>query len=85
MTAEVDLAEGYLRRGLPLVHWVPPELQLDVALFIHGGLAILRAIRQQNDDVWTCAAGDFQDDQAFAGLEMLVGTVRGAGSRKISP
>jgi len=38
---------------LPLVRWVPPELQLDVALFIHGGLAILRAIRQQNYDVWT--------------------------------
>jgi squalene synthase HpnC len=53
MTAEVDLAEGYLRAGLPLVRWMPLELQLDVALFIHGGLAILRAIRQQNYDVWT--------------------------------
>ena len=53
MAAEVDLAEGHLRRGLPLVRWMPPELQLDVALFIHGGLAILRAIRQQNYDVWT--------------------------------
>ena len=42
-----------LARGLPLVRWMPPELQLDVALFIHGGLAILRAIRQQNYDVWT--------------------------------
>jgi len=53
MAAEVDLAEGHLRRGLPLVRWMPPELQLDVALFIHGGLAILHAIRQQNYDVWT--------------------------------
>ena len=53
MTAEVDLADGLLRRGLPLIRWMPPELQLDVALFIHGGLAILRAIRQQNYDVWT--------------------------------
>lgn len=53
LAAEVDLAEGYLRTGLPLVRWMPPELQLDVALFIHGGLAILRAIRQQNYDVWT--------------------------------
>jgi phytoene/squalene synthetase len=53
MTAEVDLAEGHLRRGLPLIRWMPPELQLDVALFIHGGLAILRAIREQNYDVWT--------------------------------
>jgi squalene synthase HpnC len=53
MAAEVDLAEGHLQRGLPLVRWVPPELQLDVALFIQGGLAILRAIRQQDYDVWT--------------------------------
>ena len=53
MAAEVDLAEGYLRRGLPLVALMPPELQLDVALFIHGGLAILRAIRRQDYDVWT--------------------------------
>ncbi len=53
MAAEVDLAEGYLRRGLPLVKWLPPELQLDVCLFVHGGLAILKAIRQQNYDVWT--------------------------------
>ena len=53
LAAQVDLAEGYLRAGLPLVRWMPLELQLDVALFIHGGLAILRAIRQQNYDVWT--------------------------------
>lgn len=53
MTAEVDLAEGYLRAGLPLVRWMPPELQLDVALFIHGGLSILKSIRRQNYDVWT--------------------------------
>jgi phytoene/squalene synthetase len=32
---------------------MPPELQLDIALFLHGGLAILQAIRRQNFDVWT--------------------------------
>ena len=53
IAAEVDLAEGHLLAGLPLIRWMPPELQLDVALFLHGGLAILRAIRQQNYDVWT--------------------------------
>jgi squalene synthase HpnC len=53
LAAEVDQAEGYLRRGLPLVPLMPPELQLDVALFVHGGLAILRAIRRQDYDVWT--------------------------------
>ena len=53
LAAEVDQAEGYLRRGLPLVPLMPPELQLDVALFVHGGLAILEAIRRQDYDVWT--------------------------------
>ena len=53
LAAQVELAEGCLRRGEPLVGLVPPELQLDVALFIHGGLAILDAIRRQDYDVWT--------------------------------
>ena len=53
LAAEVDQAEGYLRRGLPLATLMPPELQLDVALFVHGGLAILEAIRRQDYDVWT--------------------------------
>ncbi len=50
---QVQRAEGWLRRGLPLVGLMPPGLQLDVALFIHGGLAILEAIRRQDYDVWT--------------------------------
>ncbi len=53
LAAQVELAESWLRRGIPLVGLVPPELQLDVALFIHGGLAILDAIRRQDCDVWT--------------------------------
>jgi squalene synthase HpnC len=53
MTAEVDLAESYLRRGLPLVKLMPDALKLDIALFIHGGLAILRGIRQLQYDVWS--------------------------------
>jgi squalene synthase HpnC len=53
MAAEVEQAEGYFREGLPLVNLMPLELQLDIALFIHGGLAILQAIRGQNYDVWT--------------------------------
>ena len=52
MAAEVDLAEGLLRSGLPLVRMMPLDLQLDVALFVHGGLAILDAIRRQDYDVW---------------------------------
>lgn len=53
LAAEVDEAEGFLRRGLPLVELMPDELRLDIALFIEGGLAILGAIRRQQYDVWT--------------------------------
>src|SRR3972149_511635 len=53
MQMQVDRAEGFLRAGLPLVKMVPPQLRLDVALFVAGGLAILRAIRRQDYDVWT--------------------------------
>ncbi len=52
LAAEVSEAEGWLRRGLPLVGMVPGELRVDVSLFIHGGLAILDAIRRQDFDVW---------------------------------
>ena len=52
MAYEVARAEGWLRRGLPLVNIVRPALQLDVALFIHGGLAVAEAIRSQEYDVW---------------------------------
>jgi squalene synthase HpnC len=51
--AQVDQAEGFLNSGLPLIRRLPKALQLDVALFVHGGLAILKAIRQQNFDVWS--------------------------------
>jgi len=52
MEAAVAEAEGFLRRGLPLVEMMPEELRLDVALFVHGGLAILDKIRQVEYDVW---------------------------------
>ena len=42
-----------MRAGLPLIKMMPRDLRLDVALFIQGGLAILRAIRRQDYDVWT--------------------------------
>jgi squalene synthase HpnC len=53
LAAEVDEAEAWLRRGPPLVGRVPRWMQLDVALFIHGGLAILEAVRRQDYDVWS--------------------------------
>jgi len=53
MAAEAAEAEGWLRRGQPLVPLVPEELRLDVALFIHGGLALVEAIRRNQYDVWS--------------------------------
>ena len=53
LAAEVDRAERWLRAGLPLVGRVPRWLQIDLSLFIHGGLAILSAIRRAEFDVWT--------------------------------
>jgi len=53
LDAQVSEAEGWLRRGLPLVGMMPHALRLDIALFIQGGLAILEAIRRQDFDVWT--------------------------------
>ncbi len=53
LAVEVEQAEGYLRAGLPLIKSVPEALQLDIALFIQGGLAVLQAIRRGDFDVWT--------------------------------
>ncbi len=53
LAVEVERAEGYLRRGAPLVGKMPPELRADVALFVGGGLAILEAIRRADYDVWS--------------------------------
>jgi len=53
LAEEVDHAEGWLRRGQPLVAAMPAELQLAVLLFLRGGEAILRQIRQQGFDVWS--------------------------------
>jgi squalene synthase HpnC len=49
----VDHTEQLFREGLPLAAQMSPGLRLSVALFAQGGLATLKAIRQQNYDVWT--------------------------------
>jgi phytoene/squalene synthetase len=53
LAAQVEVAEGLLRRGIPLVGMMPPELRVSIALFIEGGLAVAAAIRRQDYDVWT--------------------------------
>ena len=52
LAGQVDRAEAMLRAGEPLVGRVPRELQLDVALFIRGGLTVLDRIRRQDYNVW---------------------------------
>lgn len=52
MREEVDRAERYLRAGEPLVERMPRDLRLDVALFVAGGLAVVRAIRELDYNVW---------------------------------
>ncbi|MBL9124251.1 MAG: squalene/phytoene synthase family protein, partial [Planctomycetaceae bacterium] len=46
-------AEVLFAAGEPLVARLPRELQLDVWLFIAGGRAILRKIREAGYDVWS--------------------------------
>ena len=53
LALHVDQADGLLRDGLPLAATMPRGLRLAVALFVHGGLATLEAIRRQDYDVWT--------------------------------
>jgi phytoene/squalene synthetase len=49
---EVDRAEQWLREGAVLPRKMSVGLRVPVALFLHGGLATLEAIRRQRFDVW---------------------------------
>lgn len=77
---EVDRAEQWLRRGLPLVDLMPRGLAGDVWLFAHGGLKILAKIRRLDYDVVTRRPKVSKLDQAL----LLVGCLwrnRFGGSR----
>ena len=52
MRHEVDRARDFFSRGAPLVQLMPAFAQLDVELFIQGGLAILRKIEHRGYNVW---------------------------------
>jgi len=52
MRFEVDRARQYLTDGLPLVENLPGRLQIDIELFIRGGLKILEEIERINYRVW---------------------------------
>jgi squalene synthase HpnC len=53
MIFQVERAEKFIRAGTPIINLMPPGLKIDTALFICGGLAVLKAIRRRNCDVWT--------------------------------
>lgn len=53
MAAAVDDAETRLLAGRPLVAIVPRDFRVAVDLFLHGGLAVLDAIRRLDYDVWS--------------------------------
>ncbi len=48
---ECELAEEHFHRGLPLVERVPRWFARDVALFAHGGLSVIHALRKIDFDV----------------------------------
>ena len=57
---------------------MPRELRLDVALFVAGGLAILRAIRDQDYDVWHAPADRLATAKQLGCLcRLLVADARG--------
>lgn len=53
MQFEVIRAREWLERGLPLVPQMPGRLQVDIDLFIQGGLLILQGIEQIDYRVWS--------------------------------
>ncbi len=48
MKFEVERAQDWFRKGLPLISQVDRELAIDLDLFSRGGLEILRAIAKQD-------------------------------------
>ncbi|MFO1005496.1 MAG: squalene synthase HpnC [Planctomycetaceae bacterium] len=52
MRFEVDRARGFLKAGRPLVGQVPLWLEVEIDLFIQGGLQILKEIETIRYSVW---------------------------------
>jgi len=48
----VQRARQYLLEGVPLIAQLPGRLQVDIDLFIQGGLKILDHIERQQFNVW---------------------------------
>jgi squalene synthase HpnC len=52
MRFEVERTRAMFMHGRPLIELMPPDLRIDVDLFIRGGLAVLRKIDQIGYNVW---------------------------------
>jgi squalene synthase HpnC len=52
MQFEVDRSCDLFYRGMPLLDRVPPDVRLDIELFMRGGLGILRKIERYGYNVW---------------------------------
>lgn len=52
MKFEVQRARQYLLDGLPLISQLPGRLQIDIDLFVRGGLKILSRIERLQFNVW---------------------------------
>src|SRR5262249_2064489 len=49
---QVERARALFEQGWGLIERVPIDVQIDIELFLRGGLAILRKIEQQGYNVW---------------------------------
>lgn len=52
MAFEVERTRGFFEQGRPLIELMPSGVQVEVELFIRGGVAILNRIVAQGYDVW---------------------------------
>jgi squalene synthase HpnC len=66
MQFEVDRARQFLLAGQPLVATMPGRLQVDIDMFLRGGLQILDEIEAIDYDVWTTRP--VVSKRRFAGL-----------------
>jgi squalene synthase HpnC len=79
MEFQVARAESYLRTGLPLVDVMPGRVQVDIDLFVAGGLKILQKVRQIGFRVWETRPKVTKIDAAW----MLLAAVGRYGARQV--
>lgn len=81
MEFEVDRARTFLLNGLPLVTRLPGRLQVDIELFVRGGLKILERIEAIGYRVWDTRPVVTKADA----VRMLAGCVIRATGRRFRP